>query len=456
MTETPSEPKLTAAMSDPDLKAWHARLAGSSWRSADGRVYRLLHITKWAKVAPAELVRMGRDEPKKLTGILENYVAANRKRGIRASTLIQEMYALKSWMSFNEVAFAGYPQMRRLEGVARLGERIPSHDELRRIVDAITSHRGKVTALLMAHSGLRPGSIGIYRGGSALRLRNLPDLDVRNRKFRRTPFQIIVPGEISKNGKSYITFGTPELADKIVEYLRFRVGTHVIWRVPPGEQRPKPKTVPGEKLNPDSPLITGETYATLGQFVDERALMKEVREGIRLTAPKEVQWVPYILRSFASTRLWEASQEGLIDFETREAFLGHDAGVAKVYASGRKLSEESIERLRKTYERASVHLTGKPQAIDVKGELDKILTLAIAKAKSAGQSVDALEAMRQGLDSSKGKSAAVPADPAPATPAHRPVQRLASLEEARELMASGWSVVCAASPGQLVLNSPPA
>ena len=98
------------------------------------------------------------------------------------------MVSLKAWFRHAKVPFDGFPRTVEVGGETVIGERVPTVEELQRILDAIPTARGKVVVLLMAHSGLRPGTPGTYRGeGSALRLRNLPELNIEKLEFRKVP-----------------------------------------------------------------------------------------------------------------------------------------------------------------------------------------------------------------------------------------------------------------------------
>ncbi|MFN4337240.1 MAG: hypothetical protein ACK4FV_06660 [Candidatus Nitrosocaldus sp.] len=55
-----------------------------------------------------------------------------------------------------------------------VGERVPSKDELTRILRMATP-RARVAIALMAYSGLRPESIGNYDGTDGLRLSDMPE-----------------------------------------------------------------------------------------------------------------------------------------------------------------------------------------------------------------------------------------------------------------------------------------
>ncbi|EQD67665.1 integrase/recombinase, partial [mine drainage metagenome] len=145
------------------------------------------------------------------------------------------------WLLFHNVDFRQFPKLRRAYQAESLSrERIPTPEQLRLILGAL-SPRGRVCALLMAHSGLRPGTLGNDGGTDGLTLGDLPELRTGGRPRLtcrrgdgRFSFRFL-PG-LSKTAQGYVTFGTPEAADAILSYL--------------GERQAE-----GEKLTPASPLV---------------------------------------------------------------------------------------------------------------------------------------------------------------------------------------------------------
>src|SRR5208337_3179854 len=118
---------------------------------------------------------------------------------------------------------------------------------LRRVLDRL-SPRGRVMALLMAHSGLRPGVMGGYGGSDGLSLGDLPELKLGRRpSFGTVPFVIRVPARLSKTRKMYTTFGSQELASALLGYLDERHSQ-------------------GEPLGPDSPVVTVDSFAATHEF----------------------------------------------------------------------------------------------------------------------------------------------------------------------------------------------
>ena len=137
-------------------------------------------------------------------------------------------------------------------------EKVPTHDELKRIVLA-ASLRDRVCVILMAHSGVRPQVLGSYMGDSGLRLGDLPDLkiDHSTAEFEKTPALVRVPASLSKADFQYITFLSEEGCDYLREYLESRMRD-------------------GEKLTKESPVVTAKT-------AEVRSIMEGILTPYRYT-----------------------------------------------------------------------------------------------------------------------------------------------------------------------------
>jgi hypothetical protein len=452
---TPKRTSPKGLLKDERIEAWHTKMATGSRRTADGAVQKLGAITKALGLSPQEIVDLAGSDPRKLEGILVGFVVEHKKRGLKPSYTAVIISALKAWLASQHVPFDGYPNIRQHGGETVIGERVPTVEELQRLLDAIPTARGKVVALSMAHAGLRPGTLGTYRGETeALRLRNLPELDIDKLEFRKIPFLIEVPGSISKNGVTYVTFGSKALADRIVEYLRERRGVQTVFRRKKGDGgHYVPTRQPGETLTADSPLVTGGQYENLGHPVSEKAIMVELSSAIARSKPTDVSWVPYVLRSFASTRLWEASMEGAIDFQTREAILGHNAGVSALYSSRRKLEPQTIEKMRAAYERCGRFFW---QATAEDKE-ERLRQMNVQFLRLAGYTAQDAETLSQGKSTDEiGKLAHKKLGEKLGASAEVRAQRFVEIQNVKErdaLAAQGWTVRTAA--GTTLIFDPP-
>ncbi len=329
-------------------------------------------------------------------------------------------------------------------------ERIPTPEQLRLILGALPP-RGRVCALLMAHSGLRPGALGNDRGTNGLTLGDLPELRFKGKHPRfelptgRKAFLIQVPSRLSKNAYGYVTFGTPEAADAVLSYL--------------GERQ-----AAGERLTATSPLVALTALGArntegkgTGAFVTTKSVVYSIRKAIRSVRPENVRWRPYVLRSYCSTQLLV----GRMDRDTREAISGHDLGVAGRYDLRKKLAEHVIEAMREEYERAMEALLtarGAEESCSM-GEFVRLLLRGLGLPEGTDLSrmtevepaalADQLS-KRFGAGAHGAAGAMAPSAPPPGSPD----QRIASLTGLPSLLKQGWSAVMRLNESRVILQAP--
>jgi hypothetical protein len=292
----------------------------------------------------------------------------------------------------------------------------------------------------MAHSGLRPGAFSVYRAGDiALRLGDLPELDIVKLEFRTLPFLIRVPGGLSKNRRAYVTFGSEELAHTLIPYLK--------------ERRTRPRwsrgdTVDPETLSENSPVVAVRDTQTDTGFVTVKALTAELRSAISKVVPNDTSWRPYVLRSYASTQLLLAESRGRIARDFREAILGHDLGVSGRYNLSKKLQPTMVEEMRAAYKRCEPFLSTVPSRTeqDAQAKMAKtmLMGLGYAEGELAAIDFDNLDvAVFQDLVTKK-----------VAPSGSQLKQQLVDAKELPTYLEQGWTVVTAVNGHQVVLNPP--
>jgi integrase len=334
----------------PGISAWRDELALRSRLTADDYVRRVALFSSVTGLSPAEIVRKAKDHPEKFRSLLSEYAVAQQHRGRRAVYVRKHFDALRSWLGKNGVRDVDVPKLSGRRNETIENERTPSQDELRILLGALSS-RGRVVALLMAHSGLRPGAIANIDGTDGLLLRDLPELTLSPEpKFEKVPFQIRVRSARSKNAKSYVTFGSAELAEAILVLLRDRLSR-------------------GETLSSDRPLVAslgagvgkgGAKSKGPGGYVTTKSITMDLREAIQRVRPGGETFRPYTLRSFFSTQMLIAESKGLIVRDAREEMMGHDLGVSGRYNLSKKLGEHVLEELRAMYDRSILYLSTTP------------------------------------------------------------------------------------------------
>ena len=348
----PSVGRHRALLSHPLIQPWYESRALRSRLSADQYVRQLGLQLERTGLDPQGVLALAKGDPDKLRDLLVRDAARLKREGWLDSSISKFSDVLKAFLKFHRVPFDGYPSLRPIHGASLSRERIPTPEELGRILERL-SLRGRVIALLHAHTGVRPGVLGSYGGEAGLTLENLPELKLGHElEFKETPFVIRVPPELSKTRVAYTTFGTRQLATALLAYLKARQDA-------------------GEKLAPRSPVIAvggvrgvaakSRAAAKFSRgFLSTKAVEDELRTAIHATVPEGVTWRPYVLRSYCSTRLLLAEGQGKISRDLREAILGHDGGVASRYNVGKRWGEELLKEARAAYNRCEPFLSTNP------------------------------------------------------------------------------------------------
>ncbi len=163
-------------LKDPAVRKWFEAHALRSSLSAEVNLRKLGLFLYRTRLTPRRLVDLGKERPDELRDLLIGY--ATHLHGLKKldSYIAKTQKGVRDWLLFNGVDFRRFPKLRRAYQAESLSrERIPTPEQLRLILGALPA-RGRVCALLMAHSGLRPGTLGSDRGNDGLTLGDLPEL----------------------------------------------------------------------------------------------------------------------------------------------------------------------------------------------------------------------------------------------------------------------------------------
>jgi integrase len=426
-------------LENPLILTWFEENKLRSVRTADVNLRQLGLCLHELDLDPASLLEEARSDPARLRKRLVAYAGELQRRGRLTTYIAKTFVGVSSFLRHHEVEFRGFPRLAVVRGVSIENERVPTQDELGRLLRALPL-RGQVSALLMAHSGLRPGAFSVYRAGDlALRLEDLPELDVVKLQFRTLPFLIRVPGGLSKNRRTYVTFGSEELAHTLIAYLK--------------ERRARPRwsggdVVAPETLSKDSPVVAVRDTQTDTGFVTVKALTFELRAGISKVVPSDTSWRPYVLRSYASTQLLLAESKGRIARDFREAILGHDLGVSGRYNLSKKLQPAMVEEMRAAYKRCEPFLSTTPSRTeqDSQAKMVKIMLTGLGYSEEELATVDF-----ENLDVARFQELVTKKMPSPGAAAK---QELVDASDLPRYLEQGWTVVTAVNGHQVVLNPP--
>ena len=140
---------------------------------------------------------------------LIDFVAMLQGEGKRGSYIVRFKKVLNSWCLFNGVE----PKLKDIkirganDASTLSSESPPRKEELAKIL-RLASTRGRAIIALLAFSGLRPESLGNYKGTDAIRLGDVDGLVITpdGIEISKIPALLHVRGSISKKGHKYFTF----------------------------------------------------------------------------------------------------------------------------------------------------------------------------------------------------------------------------------------------------------
>jgi len=330
--------KYAFLLEDADVRRWYRNVARGSQVTADVYLRRLGSFCSHFGLTPKRLVSLGRDE---IYNLLLDYVSDLEAAGRAGSYIESALKAVKSWLAHNNLEVKRKIKIRGVRDTPTLrNERTPTPEELRRIFLS-GDKKARVACVLMAHSGLRPVTLGNYRGTDGLRVRDFPEMRIEEDtvEFEKMPTIVIVRPELSKGGHQYFTFLSEEGCEYLKDYLEERMRK-------------------GEKLTADSPIIRPKVAKK--PFIRSVNIGDMIREAIRKAG---FSWRPYVLRAYFDTQLMLAESKGLLIRDYRQFWMGHKGDIENRYTTNKyRLPEDVIEDMREAYRRSQEYLqTTKPE-----------------------------------------------------------------------------------------------
>jgi len=329
--------KYLRLLEDPSVQRWHRNVARGSQITADVYMRRLGHVCATRSTSPSALLTLS---SKQRRDFVADLVSDMEDAGRAGSYVLSTLRAIKSWLAFNGAPLEHPIKVRGAQATPTLEkERVPTQDELRRILLA-ASPRERCAAVLLAHAGLRPETLGNYRGTDGLRLADLPDLLTKGKSvvWDKLPAQVVVRPELSKSGRRYFTFLGPEATDYVKAYLEERMRD-------------------GERLKEESDIIAPAWSAKA--FLTSINVSDAVRKAIRAAGFRSR---PYVLRAYFDTQLLLAESKGKMTHAYRQFFMGHVGDIEARYTTNKsRLPPDLIEDMRDAYRRSLPFLeTTKP------------------------------------------------------------------------------------------------
>ena len=324
--------KLEEILQDKDVRRWYDNVRRGAITTADVYGRRLRAFCEMVNKDPQQLAKMTESE---LYLLLLDFVTEEEKKGRTGSYIETTVKSAKSWLAYNQNFIKGKIKIRGARKAPTLeNERVPTLDELRRIFLASTM-RDRVSCVIVAHSGLRLETLGNYLGDDGLRIKDLPEMTVKDGEvtFKQIPTLVVVRDELSKARHKYLSFLSEEGCDYLKQYLESRIQN-------------------GENLDPESDIITPKSADK--KFIRTINIGDGIRKSLRKT---NFQGRPYTLRSFFDTQLLLAESKGKMTPSYRAFFMGHVGDIESKYTTHKgKLSKQMIEDMRESYKRSMAFL----------------------------------------------------------------------------------------------------
>ncbi len=280
------------------------------------------------------------------TDFLLDMVEELEKEGRSGSYIANLVKAVRSWLDFNDVQVVKRIRIAGRGLLTRVAEEKPPRpDEFRGILNA-ADLRAKTACVLVGFSGQRLEVLGDYLGKDGLKLKDLPELSIRRKeaRFEKIPTKIVVRAELSKNNRRFMTFLCGEGCEYLKGYLEWRMSR-------------------GEKLTPDSPVITPLQTPIAGKHIRTTNIGDMMKKPIRVAG---LDFRPYNLRRYFLTRLMMAEGDGLIIKDYRLFWAGHTGDIQHTYTVNKGLTDDVVEKMREAYEKATDRylVTGKRETVN--------------------------------------------------------------------------------------------
>ncbi|MGC2288810.1 MAG: hypothetical protein WA688_03010, partial [Thermoplasmata archaeon] len=230
---------------DPNAEKWYRATRIRSQVTADVNYRRLRAFCEQMSATPAGVLRLARKQTA-VRDLLNRFVEEEAGKGRSAWYIHSSVIAVKSWLRYNDRPLRlEVPIPSNTASARRESERVPTPEELHSVMLAAKPHE-RAVVVLMAHSGLRPGAIGSYRGDEGLRMEDLQDLHYegdgcrrpkpephsRDRfaelhssgrfVFEKVPARVRVRTGSSKAKHQYLTFVGEEGCGYLVHYFEQR------------------------------------------------------------------------------------------------------------------------------------------------------------------------------------------------------------------------------------------
>lgn len=331
---------------DPNFRRWYDNLARGSEVTAKENARVLYRFLKDQNMTAKELVEIARKDRRRVEDILSDFITDLYDKGYSPGYMENYLKAVRSWLTYNDVRLVRQIKIGNRSRTPTLeDERVPTSEELKQILN-YADERGRCSISLIAFSGLRPQVLGNVSGSDGLKIRDMPDLMIKDDvvTFSANPSMVVVRPNLSKAGHRYFTFLTGEGCEYIKAYLENRMAL-------------------GEDVGLDSAIIAVKsgyedaghrTSSEKSKHITTKSVTKEIRDAMR----PRFKWRPYVLRAYFDTQLMVAENQGKISHSYRQFFMGHKGDIEARYTTNKgRLPGEVIEDMRSSFRQCEPYLS---------------------------------------------------------------------------------------------------
>lgn len=122
-------------LENPRIRAWHEARALRSPFLADTDLGKLRLMLHRLKLDPESVVELARADPDALGERLLRYASERKRERMVDDSIAKTFSGLGSYPRFRRIAFKGFPVMNPIRGSTLGQERVPTPEELGRILD---------------------------------------------------------------------------------------------------------------------------------------------------------------------------------------------------------------------------------------------------------------------------------------------------------------------------------
>jgi hypothetical protein len=336
----------------------------------------LRRVCETFRTTPEALARY---DSKAAYNFLLDLVSHYRQRSVAGSTIKGYVKPVRSWFLHNDILISKPIRINGANKTPSLkDEKTPEPYELNSVWKFCNPRQAAEVAL-MAFAGVRPHVLGNYHGSDGLRIHDLPELEIDNKRivFKMIPTRILIRDNLSKTGYNYETFLCQEGCMKLEECLLSRMKV-------------------GEELAPESPVIA---EMTSGRSLCTKTICQDIREAFREAG---FQWRPYILRRYFDTRMGQASARAELGLPDSWVtfWMGHAGDIETLYRLRKRLPDSLLEQMRHAYRRAAETMlqTTKPAGEDATVIRRELRATALSSVGFSEEEVKRLDLDRLNVD----------------------------------------------------------